>query len=77
LSGSAFFLESTSTGTSGRFAITSNVHASASSVVADEFAVSAKINQASNPSADPTYGGSGNGSGNIWVTTAGDIWIYG
>lgn len=76
LSGSAFFLESTSTGTAGRFAVASDIHTSASSVDADEYAVTAKINQASNPASAPTYGGSGNGSGNIWVTNAGDIWIY-
>jgi hypothetical protein len=38
--------------------------------------VTAKINQASNPSAAPTWGSTGNGSGNMWVTNAGDIFIY-
>ena len=76
ISGSAFFLESTSTGTGGRFAVAPNVHATASSVVADEFVVSAK--QASGaPASDPTWGGSGNGFGNIYVDSAtGDIYIY-
>ena len=76
LSGSALYLEVASTGTYGRWAVSSQVHASASTVTADEYMVSAKINQASNPSAAPTWGNTTNGSGNIWVTNAGDIFIY-
>lgn len=76
MSGSALFLAPTSTGTYGRFATQYNVHASASSVNPDEFVVTAKINQAANPSTDPVWGSSTNGSGNMWVTNAGDIFIY-
>ena len=76
ISGSAFFLESISAGTGGRFAIAANVHQSASSVAADEFMVSAKIS-GSAPSVDPTWGGSGNGGGNIYINSSnGDIYIY-
>jgi hypothetical protein len=76
ISGSAFFLESVSAGTYGRFAIASNIHSSASSVAADEYMVSAKIS-GSAPSVDPTWGGSGNGGGNIYINSSnGDIYIY-
>ena len=76
ISGSAFFLESVSTGNGGRFAIAANVHQSSSAVAADEFMVSAKIS-GSAPSADPTWGGSGNGGGNIYINSSnGDIYIY-
>jgi hypothetical protein len=76
ISGSAFYLESSSTGTSGRFAIASNVPASASTVVADEYMVSAK--QASGaPSTAPTWGSSTAGFGNLYVDGGtGDIYIY-
>lgn len=76
ISGSAFFLESTSTGTSGRFAIAGNVPASASTVVADEYMVSAK--QASGaPASAPTWGSTSAGFGNLYVDSGtGDIYIY-
>jgi len=76
LSGSAWYLESTSTGTSGRWAVASNVDAGVSSVTADEYGVTAK--QASGaPASAPTYGGSSNGFGNIYVDSGnGDIYIY-
>lgn len=76
ISGSAFFLESVSTGNGGRFAIAANVHQSSSTVAADEYMVSAK--QASGaPATAPTWGGSGNGFGNIYVDSGnGDIYIY-
>ena len=75
--GSAIFLEAASTGTYGRWAFAYDVSGSATSVTADEYAVSAKIGQASGPgAATPTWGGSTNGTGNMWVTTAGDIFIY-
>ena len=76
ISGSAFFLESTSTSTYGRFAVAPLVHSSASTVTADEYAVTAK--QASGaPSGNPTWGGSANGFGNIYVDSGtGDIYIY-
>ena len=75
-SGSAWFLEAGSAGTYGRWAVAYDVLGTSTSVTADEFVVTAKINQASNPSAAPVWGGSGNGSGNIWVTNAGDVFIY-
>ena len=75
--GSAIFLEAASAGTYGRWAFAYGVSGSATSVTADEYAVSAKIGQASGPgAATPTWGGSTNGTGNMWVTTAGDIFIY-
>ena len=80
ISGSAFFIDAGSAGSTGlygRFAVAQNIPATASSVTADEFVVSAKINQASNPAAAPTWGSGTNGSGNLWVTNAGDIFIYG
>jgi hypothetical protein len=76
ISGSAFFLESVSAGTGGRFAVAASVHQSSSAVAADEYMVSAK--QASGaPASDPTWGGSGNGFGNVYVDSGnGDIYIY-
>jgi len=76
-SGSAIFLEAASAGTYGRWAFAYDVIGTATSVTADEYAVSAKIGQGSGPgAATPTWGGSTNGTGNMWVTTAGDIFIY-
>ena len=76
ISGSAFYLESTSAGTNGRFAIAGNVHASASTVAVDEYMVSAK--QASGaPASAPTWGSTTAGFGNIYVDSGtGDIYIY-
>ena len=74
---SAIFLEAASAGTYGRWAFAYDVIGTATSVTADEYAVSAKIGQASAPgAATPTWGGATNGTGNMWVTTAGDIFIY-
>jgi len=75
-SGSAFFVEAGSAGTYGRWAVAYDVIGTSVAVSADEYMVSAKINQASAPSAAPTWGGSTNGTGNMWVTNAGDIYIY-
>jgi hypothetical protein len=75
-SGSALYLEAASAGTYGRWAMAYDIIGTSTSVTADEYIVSAKINQASNPSADPTWGGSANGEGNMWITNAGDIYIY-
>jgi hypothetical protein len=74
-SGSAFYLEAGSTGTYGRFAVAYDVTGTSTTAVADEYVVTAKINQASNPSVAPVWGNS-NGMGNMWVTTGGDIFIY-
>jgi hypothetical protein len=79
LSGSAWYLESTSTGASGRWAVASNVDAGASTVTADEYGVTAKLSTSSSPSdsVPPTYGGSTNGKGNIWIKEdTGDIYIW-
>jgi hypothetical protein len=76
-SGSAIFLESAAAGTYGRWAVAYDVIGTATAVAADEYMVSAKIGQASGPGAvNPTWGSSTNGAGNMWVTTAGDIFIY-
>jgi len=78
ISGSAFFVESTSTSTYGRFAVAYNVHASASSVVADEYMNSAKIIAgAPSDATPPTWGGGTTGQGNMWVNTStSDIYIW-
>jgi len=76
-SGSAFYLEAASSGTFGRFAVAYDVVGTSTSLTVDEYAVTAKIGQASAPGATtPTWGGATNGTGNMWVTTAGDIYIY-
>jgi autotransporter family porin len=76
LSGSAMYLEVASSGNYGRWAVASELNAGASTATADEYVVTSKINQASNPSAAPTWGSTTNGSGNMWITNAGDIFIY-
>lgn len=78
MSGSAFYLESTTDAAPnyGRWAVAANINATASAVTADEYMVSAKIAQASNPSVAPTWGGGTQGTGNMWITNAGDIFIY-
>lgn len=75
-SGSALYLESTSTGADGRWAVTAELDASASAATPDSFVVTAKINQSTTASGAPTWGGSTNGAGNIWITNDGDIYIY-
>lgn len=78
-SGSAWYLESTSAGAYGRWAVAPNVDAAASSATPDEFGVTAKLSAASAPSdaTPPTWGGSSNGAGNIWVKQdTGDIFIW-
>jgi hypothetical protein len=78
ISGSAFFIESATAGTYGRFAVAYNVHASASVVPADEYMNTTKFTNA-NPvdATPPTWGGSTNGVGNMWVnTTTSDIYIW-
>lgn len=74
-SGSAIYLSSTP-GNYGRFAVAYDVIGTATAVTADEYVVTAKINQGSNPSAAPTWGNTGYGTGNMWITSAGDIYIY-
>ena len=82
MSGSAWYLETgtgTDYGTYGRWATAFNVHVSASgvNVTQSEFAVTVNVAASSDPSAAPVWGGSTNGSGNMWINnTAGTIWIY-
>jgi hypothetical protein len=76
-SGSAFYLDAGTTGPYGRWAVAYDVLGTSTAVTPDEYVVTAKINQASAPStAAPTWGSGSNGSGNMWVTNAGDIFIY-
>jgi hypothetical protein len=77
-SGSALYLEAGTTGVYGRWAVAYDVTGVSTAVTADEYVVTAKINQASAPSmtSAPTWGSGSNGSGNLWVTNAGDIFIY-
>lgn len=77
--GSAWYLESTSTGAYGRWAVAANADAGASALTADEYGVTAKLSAASAPSdaVPPTWGGSTNGKGNIWIKEdTGDIYIW-
>jgi len=82
LSGSAWYLEAGSAGSTGpygRWATSFNLHASASVAVVDEYAVTAKLSAASAPSdaVPPTWGSGSNGGGNIWVKQdTGDIYIW-
>lgn len=75
-SGSAFYLEASSTGTYGRFAMAYDVIGTSTALTADEYVVSAK-SAAGAPAAAPTWGGSGNGFGNVYVNSSnGDIYMY-
>ena len=78
ISGSAFFVESATAGTYGRFAVAYNVHSSASAVAADEYMNSSKlVAGAPSDATPPTWGGSTNGVGNMWVNTiTSDIYIW-
>jgi hypothetical protein len=76
-SGSAFYLDATSTGTYGRFAVAYDVVGTSTSLTVDEFVVTAKVNQSAPGAATPTWGGNGtNGQGNMWLTSTGDIYIW-
>jgi hypothetical protein len=75
-SGSAFYLEAGSTGTYGRFAVAYDAIGTSTALTADEFVVTAKT-AAGAPAANPTWGGTSNGYGNIYVNSStGDIFIY-
>jgi hypothetical protein len=81
-SGSAFYLDAgtgNDHGPYGRFAVAFDTLGTTTSPTVSEYVVTAKINQASNPSnaVPPTWGTGSNGSGNMWITNAGDIFIYG
>ena len=75
-SGSAFFLESSAAGTYGRWAVAYDLLGTVTSAAADEYLVTTKINASAPGAVAPTWGGATNGVGNMWVTTAGDIYIY-
>lgn len=78
-SGSSFFLDAGtagSTGTYGRFAVAYDVASGVSVIPADEYIVTTKT-AAGAPAANPTWGGSTTGYGNIYVNSSnGDIFIY-
>ena len=81
-SGSAFYLDAgtgNDHGPYGRFAVAFDTVGTTTSPTVSEYVVTAKINQASNPTnaVPPTWGTGSNGSGNMWITNAGDIFIYG
>lgn len=81
-SGSAFFLETagTTTGTNslnGRFAVAGNVQPNATSVAAEEYAVTTVISGSAPTTNVPQFGGTNLGQGNMWVdSSTSDIWIY-
>jgi hypothetical protein len=81
-SGSALFNKNgagTSFGQYGRWAVAYDVVGTSTTVTADEFIVTAKVNQGSAPApaAANTWGGStNNGQGNMWLTSTGEIFIY-
>jgi len=74
--GSAIYIEATDTGTYGRWAVAYGVQQGFVSVTADEYMVTAK--KASGvPPATPTWGGTTNGFGNIYVNSDnGEVYIY-
>jgi len=81
-SGSAFFLETagTTTGTdslNGRFAVAGNVQPNATTVTAQEYAVTTVISGSIPTTNVPQFGGTNLGQGNMWVdSNTGDIYIY-
>jgi hypothetical protein len=76
-SGSAFYLEATSTGTYGRFAVAYDVTGTSTAPTPDEYVVTARVSASANIPTNPTWGGSGNGSGNMFINSLnGDIYIY-
>lgn len=58
-----------------RWGFTSSFSANQSSFTPAAYITTTEVG-ASSPTAAPIYGGSGNGAGNIYVTTGGDIFIY-
>jgi len=80
-SGSAFYLEAGAAGNAGpygRFAVAFDVIGTTTTPTPSEYVVTAKINQASNPTdaVPPTWGTGSSGAGNMWITNAGDVFIY-
>jgi len=75
--GSAIFLESAAAGTFGRWAVAYGVTGSQTTVAADEYIVSTIISASSALPTAPTWGGSTNGLGNMFINSVnGDIFIY-
>jgi len=76
-SGSAFYLESGTTNTYGRFAVAYDIIGTSTAVTADEYVNTTKIGATTAvPTVAPTWGGSTNGIGNTYVTSDGQIFIY-
>jgi len=76
-SGSAFYLEASSAGTFGRFAVAYDVIGTSTSLTPDEFVVTARISASADIPTNPTWGGSSNGSGNMFINSlTGDVYIY-
>ena len=79
-SGSAFYLEAGAAGAAGvygRFAVAYDVVGTSTSLTPDEFVVTARISASADVPTNPTWGGSSNGSGNMFVNSnTGDIYIY-
>lgn len=76
-SGSAFYLEASAAGTYGRFAVAYDVVGTSTSLTPDEFVVTARVSASADVPSSPTWGGTGNGSGNMFVNSiTGDIYIY-
>ena len=76
-SGSAFYLEANSTGVYGRFAVAYDIIGTSTSLNADEYVVTARVSASAAIPANPTWGGSSNGSGNMFINSLnGDIYIY-
>jgi hypothetical protein len=76
-SGSAFYLEAASAGTYGRFAVAYDVIGTSTSLTPDEFVVTARVSASAAIPTNPTWGGSSNGSGNMFINSlTGDVYIY-
>jgi len=77
-SGSALFLESTSAGTYGRWAMAYDLLGNVTSATPDEFVVSVKSAAGVAAIANaPTWGGASNGQGNMYINSSNsDIYIY-
>jgi hypothetical protein len=76
-SGSAFYLEADSAGTFGRFAVAYDVIGTSTSLTPDEFVVTARVSASADIPTNPTWGGSSNGLGNMFINSlTGDVYIY-
>jgi hypothetical protein len=75
-SGSAFYLEATGTGNYGRFAVAYDAIGTSTALTPDEYVVTAKVQQSPGVPPPSNWGSSFTSQGNMWLTTAGDIYIY-